>query len=155
MVPPGVPDVIQIVVFAARPYAFLSRRRALVVPLFSAREDVLELIHPRVGEQQRRVVCRDQRRRAHNLVPTLRKVVQKLLADLVTCHFLYCGRLRGVESPVAAVGGSRRMSSPERQRGDRRLIPSLRRCEKSIRTFFPNNVFYHLPICHTFTDVRG
>src|SRR5271165_7306397 len=106
MVPPGVPDVIQIVVFAARPYAFLSRRRALVVPLFRAREDVLELIHPRVGEQQRRVVGRDQRRRAHNLVPTLRKVVQKLLADLVTCHFLYCGRLRG-----ASLGCSLRLAT--------------------------------------------
>ena len=58
---PRVADVVQIVVLAAGAHAFLRRRRARVVPLLDAQKHVLELVHPRVGEQQRRVVGRHQR----------------------------------------------------------------------------------------------
>ena len=57
----GIADVLQVVVLAAGAHAFLRRRRALVVALLGAGEDVLELHHAGVGEQQRRVVARHQR----------------------------------------------------------------------------------------------
>jgi hypothetical protein len=84
----GVADVFQIVVLAAGADAFLRRGGAAVGPLFEAGEDVLELHHAGVGEQQGRVVARHQRARRHDLVAVLRKIVEKRGADVV-------GRLHG------------------------------------------------------------
>ena len=59
----GAADVLEVVVLAAGAHALLRRwSRARTVGLRLAGEDVLELVHPGVGEQQRRVVVRDQRR---------------------------------------------------------------------------------------------
>ena len=57
----GVADVFQIVVLAAGAHAALRRHRAGVGTLVLAGEHVLELHHAGVGEQQRRVVARNQR----------------------------------------------------------------------------------------------
>ena len=54
----GVADVLEVVVLAAGAHAALRGRRAHVGPLLLAEEDVLELDHARVGEEQRRVVAR-------------------------------------------------------------------------------------------------
>jgi hypothetical protein len=56
----GVADVLEIVVLAAGAHALLRGRGAGVVALLHAGEDVLELIHARVGEQQRGIVRRHE-----------------------------------------------------------------------------------------------
>ena len=86
VMPARVADVIEIVVFTARTHALLRRGGARVVAPFEAGKDVLELIHARVGEQQRRVVGWNQRRTANNFVAMRREVIEKLLADFVPCH---------------------------------------------------------------------
>src|SRR5690606_27566430 len=57
----GVADVFQIVVLAAGTHALLAAGGAAVGALLQAQETILELIHPGVGEQQGRVVRRNQR----------------------------------------------------------------------------------------------
>ena len=52
----GEADVFEVVVLAAGAHAFLRSRGAVVVALLQAEENVLELVHPRVGEEQRRIV---------------------------------------------------------------------------------------------------
>ena len=71
VMPRGVADVVEVVVLAAGAHAFLRGDRALVRALLETGEYVLELHHAGVGEHQRRVVARHQRRRRHDLVPGL------------------------------------------------------------------------------------
>src|SRR5439155_12109602 len=74
-----------------RAHAFLRARSPCIVALFLPQEDVLELIHPRVGEQQRRIVGRNQRRAAHHAMPAGGKIVKELLAYFGPCHvYVYC-----------------------------------------------------------------
>ena len=56
------PDVVEVVVLAADAHALLRRRGARVVALLAAEEQVLELVHPGVGEEQRRIVAGHERR---------------------------------------------------------------------------------------------
>jgi hypothetical protein len=84
VMPVGEPDVLQIVVLAPGAHALLRGRGPGVLTLFEPEKNVLELVHPRVGEQQRGIVCRDERRRVHFLVPPLHKEVQKFAADFRT-----------------------------------------------------------------------
>ncbi len=79
----GVADVLQVVVLAAGAHAFLRRHRAVVGAVLGAGEDVLELDHAGVGEQQRRVVARHEGRGCDDLVPRLPEIIQKFRADLV------------------------------------------------------------------------
>ena len=53
-------DIIQIVMLAARAQTFLNRDGAHIITLLRAQKDILELIHARVGKEQRRVVGRQQ-----------------------------------------------------------------------------------------------
>ena len=69
----GVADVLEVVVLAAGAHAFLRGRGARVGPLLGAGEDVLELHHAGVGEQQGRIVARHERRRRHDLVAVAAK----------------------------------------------------------------------------------
>ena len=57
----GEADVFEIVVLAAGAHALLRSGGAGVVALFEAEEDVLELVHPGIGKQQRRIVGGDER----------------------------------------------------------------------------------------------
>ena len=82
----GKANVFQIVMLAARADAFLRRGGLVVVAFFQAEEDVLELVHARVGEQQRGIVLRDERRGMHLAVPLLDKVVQKPAANFRACQ---------------------------------------------------------------------
>jgi hypothetical protein len=52
----GLADLIQVVVLAPGAHAFLRRRGARVVALFHPEKDILELVHPGIGEKQRRVI---------------------------------------------------------------------------------------------------
>ena len=83
VMPRGVADIVEVVVLAAGAHAFLRGGGALIGPLLDAGEDVLELHHAGIGEHQRRVVARHQRRRRHDLVAVVGKEVQKSRPDLV------------------------------------------------------------------------
>jgi hypothetical protein len=92
VVPLGEPHLLEVVVLAAGADALLHRRGSAVVALLDALKDALELVHPGVGEQQRRVVGGDQRRRRHLAVPLGDEIVEELPADLVGVH---PGNIRG------------------------------------------------------------
>ena len=103
----GEADVFKIVVLAAGADAFLRGRGAGVVALFGAKEQVLELVHAGVGEQQRRIVGRHQRGRVHPAVPLRLKEAQKQLANFVSraeLHgsFSVTGQSGAEMRPVAA-----------------------------------------------------
>ena len=83
VVPRGVAHVVQVVVLAAGADAFLRRGGAHVGALLLAGEHVLELHHAGVGEHQRGVVARHQRRAFDHLVPVAGKVVEEGGADVV------------------------------------------------------------------------
>src|SRR5690606_20036994 len=68
VMPGRVAHVLEIVVLAAGPNAFLGTGRPVAGAPVEAEEDVLELVHPRVGEQQGRVVGRNDRTRGNDRV---------------------------------------------------------------------------------------
>ncbi len=80
----GEADVFEVVVFAAGANAFLAGGGAVVVALLEAEENVLELVHSRIGEEQRGIVRRDERRAADRAVPALLEEAQKCFARFVS-----------------------------------------------------------------------
>ena len=86
MVTRGAPDLLEVVVLAPGAHAFLGRGGAGVAGLFLPEEHVLELHHPRVGEQQGRVVLRHQRIARHHRVAAFGEKVQESFAYFVTGH---------------------------------------------------------------------
>ena len=68
VMPRGITDVLQVVVLAAGTYALLRRGGAHIGTLVETEENVLELVHPGVGKQQRRVVVWHQRARGDDLM---------------------------------------------------------------------------------------
>ena len=83
MVARRVAHIVEIVVLAARPYAFLRRCRPNVIALFHPRETVLELNHPRVGKHQGRIITRHQRAAVHDPVAIAVEIIKKGRADIV------------------------------------------------------------------------
>ena len=79
-----VADVFQVVMLAAGADALLGRGGARVFAFFHAQEDVLELVHAGVGEQQRRIVRGHERGTAYDAVAAGSKEVEKALACVVT-----------------------------------------------------------------------
>ena len=79
-------DVVQVVVLAAHAHHLLRRGRARVLALLAPQKQVLELIHPGVGEEQRRVVRRHEGRAGHHAVAVLLEVFQERRPDLVRRH---------------------------------------------------------------------
>jgi hypothetical protein len=94
----GVTHVLEVVVLAAGADALLRRRRAAVGPLVEAEEDILELVHAGVGEEQRRVVAGHHGTGGDDLVPLRGEVVQEGGADRCGFH----RRLSGCRIPVPA-----------------------------------------------------
>ena len=80
------PDVLEVVVLAADAHALLRAGRPAIVAALLAEEAVLELVHPGVGEQQRRVVGRHERRTGDDAVAVPGEVVEERRADLVRGH---------------------------------------------------------------------
>ena len=68
-----VPHIFQIVVLARDAHTLLSIRGTRVLARAQAQEHVLELVHSGVGEQECRIVYRDQRSAGNNRVPSLLK----------------------------------------------------------------------------------
>jgi hypothetical protein len=60
--------IVEVVVLAADAHALLRGGRTRVAAPLAAKEHVLELVHPGVREQQRRVLVRDERRTRDDLV---------------------------------------------------------------------------------------
>ncbi len=83
MVPRGIADIVQVVVLAPGPNAFLRRGGPRIGPLLRPGEHVLELHHATVGEQQRRVVARHQRRGRNGGVAIADEVIEEGSADVV------------------------------------------------------------------------
>src|SRR5262249_49796891 len=83
---PGVADVVEIVVLAARADTLLRARRPLVVSLLPSGEDVLELVHPGVGEEQRRVFGGNERGRGHTAVAPLFEIPKESLPNFRRLH---------------------------------------------------------------------
>ena len=79
----GIADIVEVVVLAAGAHAFLRGGGAAVGQLLQAGEHVLELHHAGIGEHQRGVVARHQRRGRHDLVVVAGEVVQEAFADIV------------------------------------------------------------------------
>src|SRR5258707_1699999 len=85
----GEADIFEVVVLASGAHAFLRGGGLVVVALLEAEEDVLELVHPGIGEEQSGIAVGDQRGAAHAAVPFAFKEAQKRLADLVAAPKLW------------------------------------------------------------------
>ena len=59
---------------------------AKVIALFGAEEHVLELHHPRVHEEQRRIVRRHERARRHDAMALRAEILEEARADLSAFH---------------------------------------------------------------------
>jgi len=79
-------DLLEVVVFAARPHALLACNGPGVGPPLKPLKHALELHHAGVGEQERGVVRRDQRGAGDFLVPLGPEELQKLAADFSGGH---------------------------------------------------------------------
>ncbi len=79
-------DVLEVVVLPADPHALLAGRGPPVAPLLEAEEDVLELVHAGVREQDGRVVLGEERRARDDLVAARREELEEGLADLGRSH---------------------------------------------------------------------
>ena len=87
VMPVRVADLLEIVMLSAGADALLHRRRAAAeVGLFLSEKDLLELDHPGVREEQRRVVRRHERGARPDGVLVLLKVGEKSRADLGGLH---------------------------------------------------------------------
>ena len=65
---------------------FCARGGALVVALLEAQENVLELVHPRVGEEQRGIADGHERGTAHDAMAVGGEKVQKSAPNFVACE---------------------------------------------------------------------
>src|SRR5690606_11460562 len=86
VVPGGVADVLEVVVLATGPDALLGAGRPVVGSAIEAEEDVLELVHPRVREQQGRVVRRHDRARGDDRVFLRFEEAEETLTDFGRFH---------------------------------------------------------------------
>jgi hypothetical protein len=86
----GPADILQVVVLAAGPDAFLYRDGPGVGSLLLAGEDILELDHPSVGEEQRRVRLGNQEGTLHLGVALSLEVIQECLPEFVPGFYLRC-----------------------------------------------------------------
>ena len=82
VVPGGLAHVVQIVVLAARPYAFLTGSGALRRGILDPNENVLELVHAGVGKQKRRVILGDDRGAVRGHMPPGNEKFPKTVSEL-------------------------------------------------------------------------
>src|SRR5579863_6351922 len=104
--PGRVADVLEIVVLAAGANTALAGGRAQIIALLTPEEHILELHHPGVREEQRRVVRRHERARGHDDVALGSEELQESAAHIRRAHV---GRFAQEISP----GRDRRQSPRE------------------------------------------
>ena len=80
------PDVFQVVVLSPRPDTLLGGDRPLVPPVLETEIAVLELDHSGIGEKERRIVLRNQRRTRDPRMGLPFKIFQETLPDLTPRH---------------------------------------------------------------------
>src|SRR5262249_45133478 len=80
----GEADVLKVVVLAPGADALLRRSRPRVVAFLQTQEDVLELVHSGVGEEQSGIIRRDERRRMDTAVSLAFEVTEKGFPGLRT-----------------------------------------------------------------------
>jgi hypothetical protein len=90
--PGRVPDVLEVVVLAARAHAALRRRGAFVRTLVEPGEHVLELDHPRIDEKERRVVGGHERARRHVRMAVGDEILDEPAADVGDLHVCFRAR---------------------------------------------------------------
>ena len=83
-----VSDLLQVVVLARDAQTLLRIGRTGILAGGVAQEDVLELVHARIGEHEGGVVLDDHGRRRHDGVTLACEEVQKCLADFVRFHIV-------------------------------------------------------------------
>ena len=83
VMPRGIADIVEIIVFAASTYAFLAGRRTRNRTGFKTSEVVFERHHSGVDEHQRRVVIRNQRCGLHNVMVIAPEIIEEGAADIV------------------------------------------------------------------------
>ena len=84
VVPRGVPDLLEIVVLAAGAHALLrGRRPPAELGLLQSEKHALELHHPRVREQQRRIVRGHQRGAGADGMALALEIAEEPAADVV------------------------------------------------------------------------
>ena len=106
--------VLQVVVLAADAHAFLRRRGALVVARLPAEEQVLELVHAGVCEQQRGIVGRHERRAGNHAVSPRFEERQKTASDFAGSHRLPILSQPPTAPSFGTVGRSGRAVAPQR-----------------------------------------
>src|SRR5262245_728720 len=74
MVASGIADIFQIVVFASRTQTLLDGDRSVVCARVLSEKHPLKLVHPGIGEEQRRVRLRNQGGTRHGAMAMLFKV---------------------------------------------------------------------------------
>src|SRR4029453_5077742 len=92
------PDLLEVVVLARHAQALLGCRRAGVVALLASGEVVLELVHARVGEEERGVGRGGERAAAHDAVAAPLEVLQESFTSLPRSH-LHDGSLLSPRNP--------------------------------------------------------
>src|SRR6185295_16573812 len=104
--------LLQVVVLAGHAHALLRAGGAPAGPLLEAQEGVLELVHPRVGEQQRRILRRNEGRRADTLVSARFEKAQKFLTDPGGARWVHrhgsSSKARHYIKPPSSAAGRRR-----------------------------------------------
>jgi len=79
----GEADIFEIVVFAAAADTFFARWWLCRIRAFPGEEDVLELVHPGVGEEQGGIAMRDERGTAHPAMAFALEETEEGFADFV------------------------------------------------------------------------
>ena len=85
--PARMADVIKIVVLSAGPHAFLAAGRHRVRPLFTSEENVFELIHSGINEQQCGILSRNQGGALDDGVTSFGKKFEEPPSNITTVHF--------------------------------------------------------------------
>src|SRR5262249_9691273 len=79
-------NVVQIVMLTARPNALLAAGCRVVGTLLAAEKHILELVHSRIGEEQCRILSRNQRRTFDDCMATVRKELEESPANVIAVH---------------------------------------------------------------------
>src|SRR6266550_318212 len=88
--PQGRADVVEVVVLPADAHHLLRGGRARVLSPFPSEEEVLELVHAGIREEQGRIVGGDQGRAGDDAMAVLLEMLQERRADFVRGHRVYC-----------------------------------------------------------------
>src|SRR5690606_37872672 len=86
MVAGGITHIFQVIMFTTSPYTALSTGCASVVTLVTTEKDIFKLHHPRIGEQQCRVITGNQRAAGYNGMSLTLKKFQVSVTNFCALH---------------------------------------------------------------------